>query len=131
MSSTGDIYSWYDAKAQKLKSLCTLYADRESLNIFLQHLFEIRPQHSSELMLRHPCQHGRRNWGHRGHVSPNFSNIRAKCSFSCNLVALLENFGNAKMNRKIRVSCDFRRSEFQDFPGKHALGPPSWVSPPD
>ena len=39
------------------------------------------------------------SWGHRG-TCPHFSKTRVKCPFSCSLVALLESFENAKMNRK-------------------------------
>ena len=38
----------------------------------------------------------------------------------CNLVAVLEKFENAKMNRKIHISGNFRRSKFQSFAGEHA-----------
>ena len=59
--------------------------------------------------------------GYMGHVHPLFNNW-SMCIFSCTLIALLENFENAKMNRKIHVSGDFRRPKFQNF---LAPGPPS------
>ena len=44
-------------------------------------------------------QHGRRNRGAQ-RICPHFSITLAMCPFSCNLVALFENFEDAKMNRK-------------------------------
>ena len=55
-----------------------------------------------------------------GGTGGHFSKTRPKCPFSCNLVALLDNTENAKMNSKTRVSGDFRRSKFQNFPADHA-----------
>ena len=69
------------------------------------------------IRLVHTYYHGRRNRGAQGAHAPHFSKTRAMCPFSCNLVALFESFKNAEMNRKIRVSGDFRRSKFQNFPG--------------
>ena len=53
--------------------------------------------------------------GHREHMPPHFSKTRAKGPFSCNLVALLENFENAKVSSKIHVSSNFRGSMFLNF----------------
>ena len=53
--------------------------------------------------------------GRRGIV---FTNAFIHCS-QC-LVALLENFDHAKMNRKIPAYGDFSTSKFQNFPGEHA-----------
>ena len=50
-----------------------------------------------------------------------------KVFLSANLVVLLESFENAKMNRKLRVSGDFRGSKLQNFPGEHAPEP-QWRS---
>ena len=61
--------------------------------------------------------HGRRN---RGGTCSLFFIHSGKCPFSCNLVALLKNFENAKMNRKMHVSGDFRRSKFQNFAEEQA-----------
>ena len=51
--------------------------------------------------LYHPI----RNWGHRGYVPPSFQRLGQSALF-VQLVVLLENFENAKMNRKIRASSD-------------------------
>ena len=39
--------------------------------------------------------------GHKGRMHLPLLTTQAKCAFLCNLVAFLENFENAKMNRKI------------------------------
>ena len=69
----------------------------------------------------HECS----NLGAQGARPPHFSKNRAKCPFSCNLVTLLKNTENAKMNRKIEVSGDFRRSKFQNSRGSMPPDPPS------
>ena len=47
-------------------------------------------------------------------------NAWAKCSFSCKLVALLENFEGAKIDIEMHVSSDVKNSKLQHFLGKHA-----------
>ena len=54
-------------------------------------------------------------WGHREHVPPTFQRLGHSVPFRAILVALLENFENAKMNRKMDVFGDFRRSKFHNF----------------
>ena len=61
-------------------------------------------------------------------MPPLFSKYWAKCPFSCNLVALLEDSEDAKLTNKKHVSNDFRGSKFQNFPGKHAPSPPKSIS---
>ena len=51
-------------------------------------------------------KHGHRSRGEGGTC---FSKSRKKCPFSYNLVAFLEKFEDAKINRNIQVSGDFRR----------------------
>ena len=46
----------------------------------------------------------------KGGRCPHFLKTRAKCPFLCNLVALLENFEDLKLNRKIHVPGNFIRS---------------------
>ena len=46
-----------------------------------------------------------------------FSKSRAEFSFSCNLVALLEDSGDVKTTNKIHVFSDFRGSEFKKRSG--------------
>ena len=53
--------------------------------------------------------------GHTRHVPPHFSRIRANCPFSCNLVAFLESFEDAKTASKMHISCDFRGSKLQNY----------------
>ena len=65
--------------------------------------------------------------GTGGTCPPLFKGLE-KVSLLCSLVALLENLENAKMNRKIHVSGDFKRSKFQNFPEEHAHGSPSWFA---
>ena len=55
---------------------------------------------------------------------PYFSKTRTKCPLWLILVTLLEDFEDAKIDRKIHVSSDLRRSKFQNFSGEHAPGPP-------
>ena len=50
---------------------------------------------------------------------PHFSKIRAKCLFSCNLVALLENLEDAKTSSRMQISSDFRGSKFRNFSGSN------------
>ena len=61
--------------------------------------------------------------GGTGCTCPPPFNVLGKCPFSYNLVALLETFEDAKLNRKIHVSGDFRRSKFQNFPGSRPPDP--------
>jgi len=44
--------------------------------------------------------HGRNNWGSTGADAPHFSKSQAKCPFLCHLVAHLESFEDAKVDRK-------------------------------
>ena len=48
------------------------------------------------------------------HVPPHLSKTWTKCPLSSNLVALLENFEDVKINRKIHASSNFRRSKVQN-----------------
>ena len=77
-------------------------------SIFLQAHFSQSTTRKHKTLLLRP---GR---GNRGHVPSHSSKTRARCPFSCNLVALLETFENAKINRKTYASSDFRRSKFQN-----------------
>ena len=56
--------------------------------------------------------HGRKNQESQGLVPLPLFKVSCKYPFSCNLVALLENSAVAKINRKMHVSGDFRRSKF-------------------
>ena len=47
---------------------------------------------------------------------PHFSMTQAMCPLSCSLFALLENFEEAKIHRKIYFFRDCRRSKFQNVP---------------
>ena len=53
----------------------------------------------------------------------NVKKTRAQCPFSCNLVALLEDYEDAKITGKIHVSSNFRGSTFKNFAGEQALDP--------
>ena len=66
---------------------------------------------------------GSRNQRAQGASTPHFSKARAKCPFSCNSVAFLEDFEDAKINRKMHVFSDFKRSEVQNFPRELAPVP--------
>ena len=62
--------------------------------------------------------------GGKGGTYPSTFQRPFMCPYLFTFVALLENFQDAKMNKKILVPSDFRRSKLQNFPGEHALGPP-------
>ena len=62
---------------------------------------------------------GRRNRGAKGHEPPLFKDL-GKVPFSSSLVALLENFENTAMNKKIHISGGFRSYKLKNSPGKHA-----------
>ena len=61
---------------------------------------------------------------HRGHVPPpTFQRFGQSDPFHVTWFALLKNFEDIKINRKIHVSGDFKRSKFQNLAGEHAPGP--------
>ena len=58
--------------------------------------------------------------GQKGERTPHFSKAREQCPFSCNFVALLENLEDAKTDRNVNVSGDFRRPKCHNSPSEHA-----------
>ena len=65
--------------------------------------------------------------GDTGGTCPHFSKSRAKCPFSCNLVALLEDPEVAKISSKTHASRDFRGSKFHNLPVEHAPRAPQLI----